>query len=360
MSGQSWNIATATVEATEAIARLHADSFKVAYLRNDGSERDKSVLAEVADFLTPERLEKRRELIESTLNDPENEFYQIAHSDTGDPIGLIYGFKENQKYELSALYVHKDYFGKGVGEALIKAFREWADPALKIELGVVEDNERAKKFYSKMGFQALGDQRNSWYPFLPETSMVINGEQEKSMENEPLFKVTEMLPEEIEEATNMRLESWLDTYINDDLGVSREWIESRNEEQRIKDRQKSREERFEKGRQNGTFNAWVAKDVTGKIVGSTTPFIDSEGIQRVGSIYVDKDWHGKGVGKELMQQVIDWFDPSKPIELMVVTYNDRAKAFYRKWKFEEVPGSEDLFDGKIPEIKMIRKANNEI
>lgn len=55
-----------------------------------------------------------------------------------------------------------------------------------------------------------------------------------------------------------------------------------------------------------------------------------------------------------MEKVIDWFDDSKPIELWVVAYNERAKAFYRKWGFEEVAGSEQLFDGKIPEVKMIR------
>lgn len=58
-----------------------------------------------------------------------------------------------------------------------------------------------------------------------------------------------------------------------------------------------------------------------------------------------------------MEKVIDWFDESKPIELGVAAYNERAKAFYRKWGFEEIVGSEQLFDGKIPEVKMIRKVN---
>jgi ribosomal protein S18 acetylase RimI-like enzyme len=72
-------------------------------------------------------------------------------------------------------------------------------------------------------------------------------------------------------------------------------------------------------------------------------------------MYVATAWHGKGVGSALMQEVIDWFDAKKPIELGVVAYNERAKAFYRKWGFEEVADSESLFDDKIPEIRMVRK-----
>lgn len=45
----------------------------------------------------------------------------------------------------------------------------------------------------------------------------------------------------------------------------------------------------------------------------------------------------------------------KPIDLEVVTYNGRAKAFYRKYNFDEIPGTEVLFAEKIPVITMIRK-----
>ena len=57
-----------------------------------------------------------------------------------------------------------------------------------------------------------------------------------------------------------------------------------------------------------------------------------------------------------MQKVLEGFDPKKPVELGVVAYNERAKAIYRKWGFEEVQGSEKLFDNLIPEVTMIRNA----
>lgn len=176
------------------------------------------------------------------------------------------------------------------------------------------------------------------------------------MNNRRAYTIYEMTVEYLDAATLMRLESWLDTYVNDDAGVTKQWIEERNKRQVSKEVSDARRERFLNGKREGKMNAWVAKDENGVIIGATTPYIDNNGVQRLGSLYVEKSWHGSGVAGALMQKVINWFDDSKDIYLGVATYNERAKAFYRKWGFEEVPGSGTLFDGKIPEIQMIRKA----
>ena len=171
----------------------------------------------------------------------------------------------------------------------------------------------------------------------------------------PKWTIEEMTPEDVELATEMRLQSWAETYINDEAGVTTEWIEERNARQRSKEKAQSRRERFAAGKEKGTLGAWVARDNSGQIIGSTTPFIDNDGVQHLGSLYVDKQWHGSGIASELMQRVMDWLDSSKDIVLSVVSYNERAKAFYRKWGFVEVQGSDDLFEGVMPEVKMVRK-----
>lgn len=176
----------------------------------------------------------------------------------------------------------------------------------------------------------------------------------------PRFTIEEMAVEDIDEATRMRLESWVDTYVNEEHDITEEWIRNYFAEKLTDEGRQQRYDRFTSGKESGNFNAWVARDDKGIIIGSTTPFIDPEGRQHVGSIYVDKEWHGTGVGTQLMQKVVDWFDPDKPIELGVVTYNERAKAFYRKWGFEEIENSEHLYIDKIPEVRMVRKASNEI
>lgn len=158
-----------------------------------------------------------------------------------------------------------------------------------------------------------------------------------SPEKEPqsMFNVAVMSLDDTEAVTKLRTDSWLDTYINEAVGVTREWIEERNKTQLTPEH-----------------------DAADNIIGVTTPYRDEDGTQHVGSLYVNKEWHGKGVAAALMQKVIDWADPTLSIELRVATYSERAKAFYRKWGFEEVPNSETLFDGKIPEVKMVRKGES--
>lgn len=174
------------------------------------------------------------------------------------------------------------------------------------------------------------------------------------LESQPGFTIDQMTPEDVEEATEMRLQSWLETYPNDEVGVSKEWVEERNQAQRSESKNAARRDRLADPNAAG----WVARDRQGKIIGVTNPFTDENGVQHVGSLYVDSHFHGGGVGGALMQRIVDYFDDTKPIELHVVEYNERAKAFYRKWGFVEVENSRSLFDDKIPEVKMVREATS--
>ena len=173
-----------------------------------------------------------------------------------------------------------------------------------------------------------------------------------SKESNKQFTLEEMKPEDFVTANEMRLQSFLDSYVNEDFGVTYDWILARNEWQRSPEQVTFRRQLMK----DSKSAQWVAKNRTGLIIGVVGPYVSNGGVQRVGSLYVDKNWHGKGVGPALMQEVIDWHDSTKPIIVEVVSYNERAKAFYRKWDFEEIPGSESLFADKIPEIRMIRKA----
>jgi GNAT superfamily N-acetyltransferase len=180
--------------------------------------------------------------------------------------------------------------------------------------------------------------------------------QQPTQLEQPQFIITEMQPEDVAGATNMRLQSWLDTYVNEDAGVTQEWIEARNYHQRHADKHRERVARL----QDPNHGAWVAKDMDGTIIGCTTPYRDKDGVQHVGSLYVAQEWHGKGVGAALMQKAIEWSDPTKPMVLGVVAYNDRAKNFYKKWGFTVVPHSRELFDNKIPEVMMERKGDQQV
>lgn len=168
------------------------------------------------------------------------------------------------------------------------------------------------------------------------------------------FTIESMTEETYDQANSVRRQSWLDTYVNDEAGVTREWIESLHAAADDPARQAERRARVlqNDGRPSA---AYVARTEDGTVIGETTSYRDAEGVQQVGSLYVDKNWQGRGVGSALMQKVLDWADSKEPIVLEVASYNEQAKAFYRKCGFEEVPSSERLHHGRIPVITMVRK-----
>jgi len=167
-----WLVEQAVPEDAEALAYMHAESFKEAYLGDD-EERNAAVLAESAAFMSPDRLRKRVELIHESMLNSDREFYAVVNDDAGIAIGLIYGFKEESLQELSALYINKQYFGSGLAQALAGEFLEWCDRDKPVEVGVFVENARAQKFYQKIGFQATGKAHDSYYEFLPETKMIL-------------------------------------------------------------------------------------------------------------------------------------------------------------------------------------------
>ena len=80
--------------------------------------------------------------------------------------------------------------------------------------------------------------------------------------------------------------------------------------------------------------------------------------QHLHALYIAKEYYGSGLAQRLMEIGLAWADPHRPIDLQVATYNERAKAFYRKYGFEEVPGTEEKFAETIPVVTMERKGES--
>ena len=64
-----------------------------------------------------------------------------------------------QAGEIIALYVLKDYYGKGVSKQLMHAAFVALDQFSEIYLWVLKDNKRAIAFYQKMGFTLDGPEK---------------------------------------------------------------------------------------------------------------------------------------------------------------------------------------------------------
>lgn len=159
-------------------------------------------------------------------------------------------------------------------------------------------------------------------------------------------------------------QTWLDTYPNEEAGITREEIRVRVEGERSElipekiERWKKRIESDDK--QSKVF---VAR-VDGKVVGFTAPgFIDGQ--RRVGAIYVLPEAQNKGVGSSLMKQALTWHGNDEDIYLRTASYNQNAIDFYKRFGFEETgnpvidEAAKERGITEIPEIEMILKAGTE-
>lgn len=172
--------------------------------------------------------------------------------------------------------------------------------------------------------------------------------------SERLFTVQSQKPEDVAEVSELLTKVWLGTYPNEEYGVTKEWVLERRALMGSPESIAKRKQQVEQNPNNKTSSSFVAKDARGKIIGFIHMYINDEGVQNLGAIYVLPEYQGKGVASALMQKLLEWADRTKFIKLGVVKYNERAKAFYRKWGFEEMPG-EHLFGHKLPEVFMVRK-----
>ena len=135
-----------TAEEIEGKSRVHWQTWREAY--------DEILPAEFQEQMT---LDKCRFYSQKY---PENTL--IALDDT-KVVGFVsYGdFRDSATIagEIFALYVLKDYYGKGVGQQLMQATFAALDGYQEIVLWVLEDNKRAISFYEKMGFVFDGQEK---------------------------------------------------------------------------------------------------------------------------------------------------------------------------------------------------------
>ena len=110
-----------------------------------------------ADFQETMTLEKCRFFSQKY---PEN---TLIAMDGKKVVGFIsYGNNRDetiQAGEIIALYVLKDYYGKGVSKQLMHAAFVALDQFSEIYLWVLKDNKRAIAFYQKMGFTFDGQEQ---------------------------------------------------------------------------------------------------------------------------------------------------------------------------------------------------------
>lgn len=126
--------------------------------------RQKGVLPNTLGL--PSERNERSEQFLATVNDNSHMFVAALDADDSQVIGVLgMTIFANPRLRHSAsfgLSVHEDYQGIGVGKALMAAMVDLADNWLmlkRIELGVLDGNEKAFKLYEAFGFEVEGVKR---------------------------------------------------------------------------------------------------------------------------------------------------------------------------------------------------------
>ncbi len=110
-------------------------------------------------------------MIQKSHDDPAY-FLRTARDETGALVGFIDGSIKDGTYWLDGLYTLEHTYGTGLGKQLWDAFLPWTE-GHDITLSVASYNERAKKFYGKLGFVAIpGSERMFGETLLPVVDMV--------------------------------------------------------------------------------------------------------------------------------------------------------------------------------------------
>lgn len=155
-----------------------------------------------------------------------------------------------------------------------------------------------------------------------------------------------------------QLQSWIETYPNQELGIDEEWIHSEVGHLVKKRGIDFREKQIELALESDANILYkIAKDKTGKIYGFLHVSKD-ETSAKLDAIYLIKDAQGSGVANELMHYALD-FIGNLPANLEVAAYNERAIRFYERHGFTKRTVNKELHRGKIPILNMHRKGETQ-
>ncbi len=170
------------------------------------------------------------------------------------------------------------------------------------------------------------------------------------------------IPEDAAAIRAVQAETWMATYPNEELGITREGLRLHLEgasgakmAERIARIKKRIESEIDDAAEVQDFVAVFNDD----IVGYTTPFIEPSGRRRVGALYVLPSAQGLGIGHLLLEKNLAWHGEDQEIYLNVAAYNAQARRFYERHDFvltgEEGHDAVAKIGGVVmPELEMMR------
>lgn len=150
-------IRTATQDDQKAIARLHAESWRVAYR---GIFRD--------EFLDGDVFADRDQVWHQRLTAPMPNQAVLLAEVSGEVVGFVCAYgNEDPVFGtfIDNLHVHSSKKRQGIGRELMRSVASWSRenfPEAGIYLSVLEPNVPARRFYESLG--AINHESRNWVP----------------------------------------------------------------------------------------------------------------------------------------------------------------------------------------------------
>lgn len=155
----------------------------------------------------------------------------------------------------------------------------------------------------------------------------------------------------------MHLQSWHETYRDDDAGITPDIIDALRGGITSEESNAIRRSIFADAtvEPNRVLYKVVRRgdEVVGFLHG-----VRHEDANELDAIYILDEAKGSGIGAQLMDIFLAWSDKTKPTYLDVFSSNARAQAFYERYGFTKSDAPEQLYKEKMPFIRMTRPAEN--
>ncbi|MDO8335279.1 MAG: GNAT family N-acetyltransferase [Candidatus Saccharibacteria bacterium] len=168
-------------------------------------------------------------------------------------------------------------------------------------------------------------------------------------------------PDEAEIICDIRDRAWIDAYPNPELGISPRDIEINAKG--LHGEFVPKRIAWFKGKLAKNDENWICytAQINNVTVGFVIASTEDDGKKFINSIYIEPNFQGKGLGTMLMKKALDWLGSEKGIYLEVLSYNQNAIDFYKRFGFEKtdtvVPQEEGAPDyiKSLPQIEMVLK-----
>ncbi len=137
------------------------------------------------------------------------------------------------------------------------------------------------------------------------------------------------VPNDVPQIIDVYYSAWLETYVNEEIGITRDDIEAFFKDQAEQSEIDRRTEHLANLPPNQ--HLLVAKD--GVIVVGVCRIVIREKCNQLQAIYILPEYQRKGIGTMLWNEIKKFFDPTKDTLVQVATYNTTAINFYQKLGF---------------------------